>query len=144
MTNGYIYEETPLATVKASRAASPHKLYPTPTTSDGSGGPGTTPKRAGGKNLRTVVNEIEGNGRLNPVWVEWMMGLPAGWTDASVPYADLVAHNDWQHEPLPRTVADRSVPDRTKRIRALGNGLVPQAARFALANLYEGAIHARP
>jgi hypothetical protein len=91
------------------------RMWPTPTASDGKGGPGGT--RGGGNNLRTevtlwptpcasddrdrgnlstpaiqrrkkigkqlglsmVVSETSGN--LNPQWVEWLMGFPAGWTD---------------------------------------------------------------
>jgi hypothetical protein len=49
--------------------------WPTPTQSDGLGGPGHS-GRDGGKNLRTVVA-----GSLNPTWVEWLMGFPLGWTD---------------------------------------------------------------
>ena len=53
------------------------RMWPTPTKSDGKGGPGTY-GREGGKNLRTAVN-----GQLNPMWVEWLMGLPTGWTDSN-------------------------------------------------------------
>ena len=49
--------------------------WPTPTTSDGNGGPGSS-GRDGGDNLRTAVG-----GSLNPTWVDWLMGLPVGWTD---------------------------------------------------------------
>ncbi len=190
MTNGYVYQDQPQATIKAAKGAilahavpcpatptgawptpaasnpqdgeSPAswlarretlkakgingngagmplsvavRLFPTPTRADGSGGPGTTPKRAGGKNLRTVIGEEEGNGRLNPEWVEWMLGLPLGWTDPERATDALVPHPGWHVEPVARTVADRSVPDRTKRIKALGNGLVPQAASVALGML---------
>ena len=51
-------------------------MWPTPTAADASGGPGTSPKRTGGPNLRTSVG-----GQLNPTWVEWLMGFPSGWTD---------------------------------------------------------------
>ena len=30
-----------------------------------------------GATLETVV----GSGKLNPTWVEWLMGFPPGWTD---------------------------------------------------------------
>ena len=55
-------------------------MWPTPTQSDGMGGPGSS-GRDGGENLRTAVN-----GSLNPMWVEWLMGYPLGWTalEASV------------------------------------------------------------
>jgi DNA (cytosine-5)-methyltransferase 1 len=120
-----MYPDTPPASVR---------LLPTPTRSDGSGGPGTSPKRTGGKNLRTVIADLDGNGRINPVYVEWMMGLPLGWTDLSVPNHQLVDFPGWDQEPddVSRTVAVQS-PDRSKRIRALGNGLVPQAAAVALS-----------
>jgi hypothetical protein len=33
-------------------------------------------------NLETVVGRREQvTGRLNPMWVEWLMGFPLGWTD---------------------------------------------------------------
>jgi hypothetical protein len=48
---------------------------PTPTKSDGEGGPGNS-GRQGGENLRTAAG-----GSLNPTWVEWLMGFPLGWTD---------------------------------------------------------------
>src|SRR5262245_1984177 len=50
-------------------------MWPTPTTADGMGGPGSL-GREGGPNLRTAVG-----GQLNPTWVEWLMGFPTGWTD---------------------------------------------------------------
>ena len=36
------------------------------------------PKRS--RNLNDQVAE-ENCGQLNPEWVEWLMGFPAGWTD---------------------------------------------------------------
>jgi hypothetical protein len=78
-------------------------MWPTPTKSDGPGGPGCS-GRSGGENLRTAVQRLptpaardyrspnkNGNmadqlpnvigGQLNPTWVEWLMGFPPGWTD---------------------------------------------------------------
>lgn len=48
------------------------------------------------------------DGRLSPRFVEWMMGLPAGWVT--------------------------NVPDltRAQQLKALGNGVVPQQAAAAL------------
>ena len=48
--------------------------------------------------------------RLNPRFVEWMMGLPDGW------------------------VSD-SGASRTQQLRMLGNGVVPQQAALALGLL---------
>ena len=52
----------------------------------------------------------KGNRRLNPPFVEWMMGLPEGW------------------------VTDLGLP-RTAELKILGNGVVWQQAAFALAGL---------
>lgn len=59
-----------------------------------------------------------GNGRLSPLLVEWMMGLPEGWVTA--------------------------VPDlsRNEQLKALGNGVVPQQAAYAFAGLLDVAVAA--
>ena len=82
------------------------KWWPTPTKSDGCGGPGCS-GGLGGMNLRTAVTyptplardfksgkaskkTMEKNsrplseqigGQLNPTWIEWLMGWPLGWTE---------------------------------------------------------------
>ena len=50
------------------------RLWPTPVARDykGAGMEGQLP---------TEVAKVEGSGRLNPEWVEWLMGFPEGWTD---------------------------------------------------------------
>ena len=62
------------------------RLFPTPTTS----GPGGTGHRNKLKKMRDqgMISDDEfrgmtgGNGgRLNPQWVEWLMGFPRGWTE---------------------------------------------------------------
>lgn len=59
-----------------------------------------------------------GNGRLSPLLVEWMMGLPEGWVTA--------------------------VPDlsRNDQLKALGNGVVPQQAAYAFSGLLDMAVAA--
>jgi hypothetical protein len=52
-----------------------NRQWPTPTKSDGEGGPGSS-GRDGGENLRTAAG-----GALNPEFVEWLMGFPLGWTE---------------------------------------------------------------
>lgn len=90
---------------------------------------------------RTPAPSSESCGNLSPAFVEWMMGLPEGWTNPDVPNDALVPHNGWTVEPAPRTEAD--APHRRQRLMALGNGLVPQAARMALDTLdAKGAIPA--
>lgn len=71
---------------------------------------GLTPGRIGFRgSVRPLLTEAR---RLNPVFVEWMMGLPQGW------------------------VTD--VPDlsRNDQLKALGNGVVPQQAEAALRYLW--------
>jgi DNA (cytosine-5)-methyltransferase 1 len=53
-----------------------------------------------------------GRPRLNPVFVEWMMGLPEGWVTGH----GLSAH---------------------KCLKMLGNGVVPQQANYAISQLFQ-------
>lgn len=84
-------------------------FWPTPTKSDATGGPGNS-GRQGGLNLRTAIHRvptpsktdykgsarpgqrrgqltdpaiglIPAGGQLSPMWVEWLMGWPVGWTE---------------------------------------------------------------
>lgn len=68
-------------------------------------------------------------GRLNPDWVEWLMGWPIGWTDLE--RDDIDEHPGWHHDPaddgsVPRVTERKDL--RRKRLKALGNGIVPQCA----------------
>jgi hypothetical protein len=56
------------------------KMFATPTVNDAknNNGPSQATKGQGGRKLNVVVG-----GKLNPVWVEWLMGFPEGWTDLS-------------------------------------------------------------
>ena len=60
---------------------------------------------------RVAPVPTDDRGRLNPVFVEFMMGLPAGW------------------------VTDHL--DRRPALKALGNGVVPQQAAAAIRHLTE-------
>jgi len=62
----------------------------------------------------TLPDGKNGNHRLNPVFVEWMMGLPEGHvTDSAIGLT------------------------RNEQLKALGNGVVPQQAMYALRLLLE-------
>lgn len=58
----------------------------------------------------TEPNGRDGQYRLSPLFIEWMMGLPAGW------------------------ITDTDIP-RNAKIKAAGNGVVPQQAALAIRKL---------
>ncbi len=61
--------------------------------------------------LRTTPNPLDLKGKLNPVFVEYMMGLDEGW------------------------VTDLPI-SRAQKLKMLGNGVVPQQAYYALEKLW--------
>jgi hypothetical protein len=76
-------------------------------------------------------------GQLNPDWVCWLMGWPISWTQL-----DPLEHLDWRGwdvdpadlppdhpDYVPRIATD--IPNRIDRLRAIGNGQVPQAMVLA-------------
>jgi hypothetical protein len=74
-------------------------------------------------------------GQLNPDWVEWLMGIPIGWTDLEpLPegnYAAWEAPGWWDEEPdIPRV--GTGMPNRVNRLKAIGNGIVPACVALFL------------
>ena len=65
---------------------------------------------------QNVPNTLDTVGRLNPIFVEYMMGLPVGW------------------------VTDLEL-SRTQQLKMLGNGVVPQQAYYALQLLLDTPIN---
>ncbi len=113
--------------VRGNKTDSSHgeqRLWPTAAAAaDSSRGPGRSEHRNGGPNLRTAVAD-EKPGPLSPDWVEFLLGLPIGWTDLSV---DDPIQEGWLSEhSIPRTLAD--VPNRKERLMAIGNSLVWKVA----------------
>lgn len=82
-------------------------------------------------------------GTLHPEFVEALMGLPLGWTASTGERMHVLPAPLWpagrgapQHPwESPRVAPARSIPDRTARLRALGNAVVPQQAALAIALL---------
>ncbi|MFA7628849.1 MAG: DNA cytosine methyltransferase, partial [Candidatus Dojkabacteria bacterium] len=114
-------------------------LWPTPCSrgNDGGGPIGL----GGGARARRNLDERVGedarkklcSGSLNPAWVEILMGFPLGWTDIDCDepepwpgWAALMGKSQYPYEP-PRTVTGCS--NRAKRLKCLGNAVVPQQAR---------------
>ena len=124
-------------------------LCPTPTVGTSGGG-----KLCGGTGHLNMLRDALGyeearklsagnGGKLNPEWVEILMGFPIGWTDI---YCDepepwpgwpaLMGESQYPYEP-PRTVT--GCPNRAKRLKCLGNAVVPAQARpffEAMASIY--------
>ncbi len=109
-------------------------LWPTPTTRDhkdtgDSVANGTVPVNS---LLGRAVEPSRERGALNPDWVEWLMNCPIGWTDVTKPQPGPLY--GWESEPaIPRV--GLGIPNRAKRLTALGNAVVPAQGRFAFHRL---------
>jgi DNA (cytosine-5)-methyltransferase 1 len=126
------------------------KPWPTPLANDGGKGGTNTLSRLVETGHARGRHEAAAGGSLNPEWVELLMGLPSGWSEAQRAQRDLFApklgalswpgahawpvgrgHDQPDSEPA-QLVAPRTVTDRALRLRSLGNGVVPQQAVAAL------------
>ena len=96
---------------------------PTPTAQDAANNGGPSQREQNTPPLNAIVG-----GLLNPDWVEWLMGWPIGWTDLD---NDDPGVHGFDSEPpgVPRTTSKRD--RRAKRLKAIGNGQVPQCAALA-------------
>lgn len=108
--------------------------FPTPTAS-GRDNTGGSNSRAAAKANGTFIP-----GQLCPEWVEWLMGLPMGYTDPQRETASLVPHG-WESEPpgVPRITSEKG--NRVSRVTALGNALVHQCAAWLGARYNERKEH---
>ena len=88
-----------------------------------------------GINLETATKINPGDnskGGLNPDWVEWLMGLPKGFTSLEpLPEGSYEEWKElsskgmwWANEPDMPRLAEK-VKDRKRRLKSLGNGIVP-------------------
>jgi DNA (cytosine-5)-methyltransferase 1 len=127
------------------------KLWPTPTSTERSG---VNPNTGSGAGLSKTVqlwptprefmykdsttDRNKGNigekvgGQLNPDWVEQLMNFPEGWTNLEVDepskwvgWPALLGQEQYPYE-FPRTTT--RCPNRAKRLKALGNAVVPAQA----------------
>lgn len=76
-------------------------------------------------------SDISNGERLNPDWVEWLMGWPIGYTRLSPITAEILS---WDEDPadygsIPRVTNEKL--HRSERIKRIGNGQCPQALVLA-------------
>ena len=64
------------------------RMWPTPTVQDASNNGSLSQHRRNAKPLNAVAG-----GALNPMWVEWLMGWPLGWTDCAASATD--RYREW-------------------------------------------------
>jgi hypothetical protein len=125
--------------------------YPTPVATMSSGwSPGHNRAATNDRLDYTIEREAHENGdrmRLNPVWVEWLMLWPVGWTD--IQYTDNDNYIFWLEQEEkeiegiggeffkdePEDKAVKSCIARKQRLTAIGNGQVPRVAATAFTIL---------
>lgn len=121
------------------------KNWPTPAARD-SKGSNSAKHLPTGHHINQLANKVKLNkteGQLNADWVELLMGLPIGWTDINVAKEDIESWQGWPaainveqyaYEP-PRVIVGQK--NRAKRLKALGNGCVPQQVYLVFAAIVE-------
>ena len=73
---------------------------------------------------------MQAGGSLNPDWVELLMGWPKGWSSLE-PLSDapMIGWDEGWEDGTPRT--SKGVTARVDRLKAIGNGQVPQCVAAA-------------
>ncbi len=122
-------------------------MFPTPTTPRPHDSENTAGKFMPGQKQADLADAVDkSGGQLNPMWVEWLMGWPLGWTDlkplskraVDAWLRKTLSGTWWLVEPkIPRVVNGRKVKNRVGRLAALGNGQVPLCAAVAFRSLSE-------
>lgn len=111
--------------------------YPTPTNSMMAVGDMEQAKYSGNDSKRPIYKKVTSSeGQLNPDWVEWLMGWPIGWSDIK-PLKKLKIY-DISVDPFPEIQRVTALKEnRTKRLKAIGNGQVPIQISVAFTALYK-------
>lgn len=111
------------------------KMYPTPAAQDGKNS--TLPVSLRNRDSipgQLLKDGVQPGAQLNPDWVELLMMWPMCWTSLepqNINLQDWIANyrleahqtTEWE-QGIPRVATD--IPNRTKRIEAIGNGQVPR------------------
>lgn len=107
-------------------------LWPTPSASSATIQDTEQAKFSGNDPNRPKYSDVKSVGSLNPAWVEILMGFPIGWTSIDdvvtgqwPGWPALMGEDQHPYEP-PRTI--KKCNDRAKRLKCLGNAVVPQQA----------------
>ena len=148
MLNSQLYRRRPLVeTIKEIESGSmAGDRWPTPSANeDAAGTPAGKMQGMLGNNpgVRGRTPEEWKQGSLNPAWVcAHLMNWPAGW-DSIEPLPPnsikewkekTLAGTWWSEEPhIPRI--GKNIPDRVKRLKVLGNGMVPLCFAVAFEEL---------
>lgn len=105
------------------------RLWATPTVCGNYNKKGAS--QTSGNGLATQVSKTEISARLNPDWVEWLMGWRIGWSslEACERKARSFEIDPAESGEIPRVTLEKRA--RRARLRVLGNGQVPQAAALA-------------
>jgi len=124
------------------------KAWATPATRDTQGPRGKGAQERKGNPMDTLPNQLETTSmRLNPRWVETLMGLPVGWTMVSCtrpianPAHAAMMSSAGNAEGTTQTVhvlgqIVSMTDSRTDELRLLGNGVVPACAKKAFVTLF--------
>ena len=119
-------------------------VWPTPCANeDAAGTPNGNMQKMLGNDpkVRGETPEEWSKGALSPDWVEWLMGWPIGWT--SLEEITDLDWRDWKTDPadedeIPRVAT--GINSRADRLKAIGNGQVPQVAAMAWNILNQNEI----
>lgn len=135
--------------------------YPTPTAHDGKGRctPNSLIRKNGTSRIDQLANfvvfgyfnqvrakTIKTSYQLNPDWTEWLMGWPIGWTSLKPLskeefirwFKKVLSNKWWDNDPADEGNLTRATEyriNRSKRLKALGNGQVPLCVYTATNNL---------
>lgn len=135
------------------------KKWPTPTASDHKGGTATPRKDTGVSRNDRLDHCLEPGhkGKLNPDWVEWLMGWPIGWTSLDFINLDMKRWWNysmitepakyWEEDPADIPVGEKyhtprltsKKENRAQRLKCCGNGQVPQQLLLAWKQLKKAA-----
>lgn len=110
-----------------------HDFLPTPTHSDRLTAGCKKCKPGQTQHLATAVRPKNMEGYLNPEFTERMMGFPAGWSSInSCDATPELMSFDTLPKYVDKAIDNEDVPNRRKRLGAIGNAVVPHVAAVAI------------